>query len=1181
MRRFDIGELRSFSFLRVLLLVCFCLTTGCDVKVNGGARGQSPENVLENDRLASGVATAAKDADGAQAGKAVTGRTADAELIAELVVKKLGDDRKFINRVAEKVLSTAGSAVDNRPADVGKESAAADLQPGRDTLVSPLGSSVEGRPSSEREPSGASSDTVRRADISEPIGKNSLKADPRTLVAQAGGKEYTAGAVLSWALALAAPDRIALRSREAMEKFVRNHVLGELLVRRAEEKGYSRHPRIRAAEEHFTRNYLIETLLQKRLKSPEAVPEESVKKYYNEHPELYNRPAETEAWMIIVDSMKLATEIEGKIRAGEDFRQLARRYSLDVSASEGGYVGRVRKDSIPASVWEVLDSLSTGQIGGPVKSPFGHHLILKGRTQSAVIIPFDAARKSIVMLLAKSAAPALRTSLYNEAVKSCGATLEVTLLDNLTSPDHSLSPELEKSTLFNTLQKPCTLGAFASELRIRRDSGAVAPGADGVRSFAREYMQAELLASLARSEGIELPAETMTAYRKNQDSFRVAIMIDEAVRKDLTITSDAPELYYREMRETFRVPEAIKLEAAAFSTDTLAIQAIEKLKSGKTFDTVLASADGDESLSNQAGQMGWVTRESMPTQIFSKLFAQQGKFTEEPLKLGNIYYVFQVQEKRASYIPEFRDIRETVENSLKAEVFEKRREMFLGEVWKEYQGRIEPLGIEASVQLLHERSVGAVDGLEPSEDLSGEDAPITGDLTRALDSDVLVRWQDNVFTVGDFKKQFSRLRESFKQRYRNKSGVLKLFTAWLDRILLSREAERIKVNQDAGVMTAIERDRTLLAIETYVEREIYPKLTIPADAVQKEYESRSSDFEYLVARMIRVKDRETLREALSEIGNGMPFAKAAAKFSQDSSAQRDGLLPAFHRNMLPNPAIGDLFRLDVGALSEPVEINNGWAVFKVEEKGLDALEQVRDSIEQTLLGKAREKALTDHMSMLRDKWSARLNLGPAQTDALADPNNPLLSEVVIDLGFRRIKMQEVVERANQYPLEQASQLMANQSSREAFIKQLANTELLYRAALDAGIDQDPGFVEKFSFEREARLIDGLFAREKATINPDRTQLVSFYENNRGLFRSADGQTQTFEAVEEKVRSLFVETEYRKIMETRAVELRKTVKIQYDQQVLDKMDFSVFSGDGTSDSGNQNSDENILKKQDGK
>jgi peptidyl-prolyl cis-trans isomerase SurA len=82
------------------------------------------------------------------------------------------------------------------------------------------------------------------------------------------------------------------------------------------------------------------------------------------------------------DSRALAEDLLTRLREGEDFEQLARRYSEDPGTAElGGDLGWFRRGRMVQEFEEAAFSLPTGRVSGVVETEFGFHIIRVERSR--------------------------------------------------------------------------------------------------------------------------------------------------------------------------------------------------------------------------------------------------------------------------------------------------------------------------------------------------------------------------------------------------------------------------------------------------------------------------------------------------------------------------------------------------------------------------------------------------------------------------------------------------------------------------------------------------------------------------------------------------------------------------------------------------------------------------------
>ena len=79
--------------------------------------------------------------------------------------------------------------------------------------------------------------------------------------------------------------------------------------------------------------------------------------------------------IIVVNSVQQAQKIVAQLKGGENFADLARKESIDSTASDGGSLGKVARSSLRPELREAIAGLAPGQITPIVKSPLGFAIL--------------------------------------------------------------------------------------------------------------------------------------------------------------------------------------------------------------------------------------------------------------------------------------------------------------------------------------------------------------------------------------------------------------------------------------------------------------------------------------------------------------------------------------------------------------------------------------------------------------------------------------------------------------------------------------------------------------------------------------------------------------------------------------------------------------------------------------
>jgi peptidyl-prolyl cis-trans isomerase C len=124
----------------------------------------------------------------------------------------------------------------------------------------------------------------------------------------------------------------------------------------------------------FARNRLLmDNLLAVEGKA--ATTDENMKKVYEEAAKQITGEQEVHARHILVETEDQAKKIEGELKKGADFAELAKKESKDPGASDGGDLGFFTKDQMVPEFSAAAFALEPGKISDPVKTQFGWHVI--------------------------------------------------------------------------------------------------------------------------------------------------------------------------------------------------------------------------------------------------------------------------------------------------------------------------------------------------------------------------------------------------------------------------------------------------------------------------------------------------------------------------------------------------------------------------------------------------------------------------------------------------------------------------------------------------------------------------------------------------------------------------------------------------------------------------------------
>jgi len=153
--------------------------------------------------------------------------------------------------------------------------------------------------------------------------------------------------------------------------------------------------------------------MQGQVKDNDSVAEADAKKFYDSNTEEFKNPEQVKASHILflvnkddseaVVKQKEAAATKAVVRAkkkGQDFSKLAKELSEEPGAKEsGGELGFFSKDKMVPEFAEVAFSQKPGEVGGPVRTQFGWHVIKVEEKKPAGTVPFEEVKDQITAYL--------------------------------------------------------------------------------------------------------------------------------------------------------------------------------------------------------------------------------------------------------------------------------------------------------------------------------------------------------------------------------------------------------------------------------------------------------------------------------------------------------------------------------------------------------------------------------------------------------------------------------------------------------------------------------------------------------------------------------------------------------------------------------------------------------------
>jgi peptidyl-prolyl cis-trans isomerase C len=138
-----------------------------------------------------------------------------------------------------------------------------------------------------------------------------------------------------------------------------------------------------------------------------AVSDGELAAYYRDNEQRLTFPEEVRVRHILLTWKPLGTQddraairermapILEQARGGGDFAELAKRYSEDTTAGNGGDTGFFHRGEMPPAFENAAFALAPGEVSGMVETPFGVHILRLEDRRTARLLPLDEVREPL------------------------------------------------------------------------------------------------------------------------------------------------------------------------------------------------------------------------------------------------------------------------------------------------------------------------------------------------------------------------------------------------------------------------------------------------------------------------------------------------------------------------------------------------------------------------------------------------------------------------------------------------------------------------------------------------------------------------------------------------------------------------------------------------------------------
>ncbi|MCK4548571.1 MAG: peptidylprolyl isomerase, partial [Candidatus Krumholzibacteria bacterium] len=464
------------------------------------------------------------------------------------------------------------------------------------------------------------------------------------------------------------------------KKYLLDHMINkEVMALKALAMGYDKEKWFVDFWPRYKGPYMIAQLMDQKVAQKVVVSEEDVAEYYRQMHIEY-----TLSQIVGANEDEVAA-IRERALAGEDFAELAKKYSLGAGAEHGGYVGANPVGRIHWWVEEELITMEAGDISKPMKTATGWAIIKLHRKRRVEPTQDEEwAAKRVRAVREKKGMEALKAQIevdiglqfFTDAIGIAydGLPTDIPYKDIMSykinrenAPRLNIPEQFKDKLICQYSDGSYTLGDF-EELYYR-----LALPERPRRQYGREHIVQtihkqvfdQILPVYAEHEAkiLEIP-EVRKHLNNKKEMFIVQKLYDDQIKDEVTVTTRDKQDYYAENLEIL-----IKMEMRDFSVIIVpdpktASEVHKKALEGINFTVLAGKFSTDETSKEDLGRTGLHIKGNMPDYDETGFALDGPGAISDPFQTSRGWAVIKVEEVEDERLPTYAEAEATINKTL-------------------------------------------------------------------------------------------------------------------------------------------------------------------------------------------------------------------------------------------------------------------------------------------------------------------------------------------------------------------------------------------------------------------------------------------------------------------------------------------------------------------------------------
>jgi parvulin-like peptidyl-prolyl isomerase len=431
-----------------------------------------------------------------------------------------------------------------------------------------------------------------------------------------------------------------------LSQYVQKLIDDRLIINEARSMVLDQSPEVQQAIQAYILRESVVRLHDEEIVQKVRVTEKDILEYYKKNYERFT------LGLIEADTEENAKDLLEKLRKGENFAELAQKYSTHASKKEGGKIDLSRR-SMPPFIEKAVASLKPEEFSDVIKAANKYYIIKLIKRKEAPDEELERLRGSIKPAIMKQKEKE-RSDEYLKYLRE-RATIK---LDHeiLSAISLGTSEELEKWSKDTRLLAEVN----GTVLTVREFVASTTPYTrKSNEELLNSWLDRKLVDHEALSRNYENNPDLKKMLYRYENQLLKKTFTNKVILPQLVITDKTLEDYYSKHQKSFIKPATYRIQQITVKTLDEARDILNNLERGADFSW-LAKSRSTDSAASKGGDAGWVIKAGLPAPVKEIIDTLKLGDLSPIIKIDSLYVVVKLQGKTEEEVEEFNKVKDAV-----------------------------------------------------------------------------------------------------------------------------------------------------------------------------------------------------------------------------------------------------------------------------------------------------------------------------------------------------------------------------------------------------------------------------------------------------------------------------------------------------------------------------------------